>query len=103
MSKKIVTFTMSLKQSQFEVERLETEARAMGIEVNRALYRELSFDLKDGSPRVFVRGEELTPENTLGLWFRVAGTKSGKYTEGRNLAIRILREKGIFVLTVRVI
>ncbi|MBP6989639.1 ATP-grasp domain-containing protein [Candidatus Shapirobacteria bacterium] len=96
MSKKIVTFTMSLKQSQFEVERLETEARAMGIEVNRALYRELSFDLKDGSPRVFVRGEELTPENTLGLWFRVAGTKSGKYTEGRNLAIRILREKGIF-------
>lgn len=101
MSKKIVTFTMSLKQSQFEVERLETEAKAMGIEVNRALYRELSFDLKDGSPRVFVRGEELTPENTLGLWFRVAGTKSGKYTEGRNLAIRILREKGIFCVNSR--
>lgn len=96
MSKKIVTFTMSLKQSQFEVDRLEAEARKMGIEVNRALYRELSFDLKDGKSRVLVRGEELTAENTLGLWFRVAGTKSGKYTEGRNLAIRILREKGIF-------
>ena len=68
----------------------------MGIEVNRALYRELSFDLKDGESRVMVRGEELTAENTLGLWFRVAGTKSGKYTEGRNLVIRILREKGIF-------
>lgn len=103
ISKKIVTFTMSLKQSQFEVERLETEAKAMGIEVNRALYRELSFELnnqdtitKKQTAKVFVRGEELTPENTLGLWFRVAGTKSGKYTEGRNLAIRILREKGIF-------
>lgn len=96
MNKKIVTFTMSLKQSQFEVDRLEAEARKMGIEVNRSLYRELSFDLKDGKSRVMVRGEELTAENTLGLWFRVAGTKSGKYTEGRNLAIRILKEKGIF-------
>lgn len=95
ITKKIVTFTMSLKQSQFEVERLETEAKKMGIEVNRALYKELSFDLKDGGARVFVRGEELTAENTMGLWFRVAGTKSGKYTEGRNLAIRILRNKGI--------
>lgn len=96
MNKKIVTFTMSLKQSQFEVDRLATEAKKMGIEVNRALYRELSFDLNDENPRVFVRGEELTAENTLGLWFRVAGTKSGKYTEGRNLAIRILRNRGIF-------
>ena len=106
MKRKIVTFTMSPRQSQFEVDRLETEAKKMGIEVNRALYRELSFDLnpsglrpapldrgaEDGRARVYVRGEELTAENTLGLWFRVAGTKSGKYTEARNLAIRILRE-----------
>lgn len=92
MTRKIVTFTMSPKQSQFEVDRLETEANKMGIEVNRALYRELSFDLKDGAPRVFLHGEQLTAENTMGLWFRVAGTKSGKYTEARNLAIRILRE-----------
>jgi ribosomal protein S6--L-glutamate ligase len=27
------------------------------------------------------------------MWFRVAGTRSGKYTEGRNLAIRILRDE----------
>jgi len=93
-----VTFTMSLKQSQFEVDRLETEARNLGVEVNRALYRELSFDLKDGTAKVFVRGEELTAENTLGLWFRVAGTRSGKYTEGRNLAIRVLGGKGIFAV-----
>ncbi len=96
MDKKIVTFTMSERQSQFEVNRLETEATKMGIEVNKALYRELSFDLETrGFARVFVRGEELTAENTLGLWFRVAGTKSGKYTEARNLAIRILEKKGV--------
>ncbi|HPJ17473.1 MAG TPA: ATP-grasp domain-containing protein [Candidatus Woesebacteria bacterium] len=91
--KKIITFTMSLKQSQFEVERLVTEASKLGVEVNRVLYRELSFDLNDNNSKVFVRGEEVTEENTLGMWFRVAGTKSGKYTEGRNLAIRTLGEK----------
>ena len=96
MSKKIVTFTMSLKQSQFEVNRLVDEATKLGVEVNKAIYRELSFDLNDESSRVFVRGEELTKENTMGMWFRVAGTVSGKYTEGRNLAIRILRSKGVF-------
>ena len=101
MNKKIVTFTMSLKQSQFEVDRLEAEAKKLGVEVNRALYRELSFDLSNGEAKVFVRGEELTPENTLGLWFRVAGTKSGKYTEARNLAIRILRDRGIFCVNAK--
>lgn len=95
MNRKIVTFTMSPKQSQFEVDRLETEANKMGIEVNRAMYRELSFEIGQprGTARTFVRGEGLMAENTLGLWFRVAGTKSGKYTEARNLAIRILRKK----------
>jgi len=92
MDKKIITFTMSLRQSQFEVDRLEEEAKKLGVEVNRALYRELSFDLKEG-PRVFIRGEEITEDNTLGMWFRVAGTVSGKYTEGRNLAIRLLQDR----------
>jgi len=109
MNRKIVTFTMSLKQSQFEVDRLVTEANKLGVEVNRALYRDLTFDLKNPSPlrgapldkgategsRVFVRGEEITKENTMGMWFRVAGTVSGKYTEGRNLTIRLL-QKDIF-------
>ncbi len=86
---------MSLRQSQFEVNRLVTEAEAMGIEVDRALYRELSFDLKNGESKVFIRGQEVRPEEVYGLWFRVAGTKSGKYTEARNLAIRILEAKGV--------
>ena len=96
MNKKIVTFTMSLKQSQFEVNRLIEEATKLGVKVNKALYREISFDLNNENPRVFVRGEELTEENTLGMWFRVAGTVSGKYTEGRNLMIRLLGKQGIF-------
>jgi len=93
MNKKIVTFTMSLKQSQFEVNRLEEEANKLGVEVNRALYRDLRFDLKNEKPRVLVKSEEVTSDNTLGMWFRVAGTVSGKYTEGRNLAIRILQNR----------
>lgn len=92
MNRKIVTFTMSLRQSQFEVDRLEQEAKDLGVEVNRALYRELSFDLGDEG-RVFVRGAEVTEENTLGMWFRVAGTVSGKYTEGRNMVIRLLQDR----------
>jgi RimK family alpha-L-glutamate ligase len=90
MNRKIVTFTMSLKQSQFEVDRLEAEAKKLGVEVNRALYRELSFGLKDKESKVYIRGEEINKENTMGMWFRVAGTVSGKYTEGRNLVIRML-------------
>lgn len=96
MGRKIVTFTMSLKQSQFEVERLVEEARKLGVEVNRALYRELEFQISNDkfqNSKVFVRGEEVTAENTLGAWFRVAGTVSGKYTEGRNMLIRILQDK----------
>jgi RimK family alpha-L-glutamate ligase len=95
-NKKIVTFTMSLKQSQFEVNRLEEEAKKLGVEVNKALYRELEFRVEDGKSKAFIRGEEITPENTRGGWFRVAGTVSGKYTEGRNLLMRILGDKMFF-------
>lgn len=91
--KSILVLTMSQQQSNFEVTRLVEEAKKIGVSVNRALYRELSFELIDGKYKVFVRGEEITPENTMALWFRVAGTVSGKYVEARNLAIRLLKEK----------
>ena len=90
MNKKIITFTMSLKQSQFEVDRLETEAKKLGVEVNRSLYKDLSFKVENGVAKALVRGEEINSENTLGMWFRVAGTRSGKYTEARNLLLRIV-------------
>jgi len=90
MNKKIITFTMSLRQSQFEVDRLETEAKKLGVEVNRSLYKDLSFKVENGVAKALVRGEEINSENTLGMWFRVAGTRSGKYTEARNLLLRIV-------------
>ena len=98
MTKKIVTFTMSLRQSQFEVDRLEIEAKKLGVEVNRALYKDLTFNLENGKTKVFVKGEEINKENTLGLWFRVAGTRSGKYTEARNLVIRLLHDQNILAV-----
>ena len=98
MTRKILVLTMSQQQSNFEVTRLVEEAEKMGVEVNRALYRELDFQMtndkvKMTKNKVLVKGEEITPENTLGVWFRVAGTVSGKYVEGRNLLIRFLRSK----------
>jgi len=88
---------MSLRQSQFEVDRLENEAKKLGVEVNRVLYKDLVFNVEDNKAKVFVKGEEINGENTLGMWFRVAGTRSGKYTEARNLAIRIL-QKNVFAV-----
>ena len=90
MNKKIITFTMSLRQSQFEVDRLETEAKKLGVEVNRSLYKDLTFKVENGQAKAWVRGEEINSENALGMWFRVAGTRSGKYTEARNLLLRIV-------------
>ena len=84
---------MSLRQSQFEVDRLEHEARELGVEVNRALYKDLTFNVENGKTKVFIKGEEINGQNTLGMWFRVAGTRSGKYTEARNLAIRLLQKE----------
>jgi len=81
---------MSLRQSQFEVDRLETEAKKLGVEVNRSLYKDLTFKVENGKAKALVRGEEINTENTLGMWFRVAGTRSGKYTEARNLLLRIV-------------
>jgi len=96
LAKQIIAFTMSPLQSQFEVDRLEEEAKKLGIRVKRAMYREIVFDLNNENPKVYVAGEEITAENTMGCWFRVAGTKSGKYTEGRNMLIRLLQKKGIY-------
>ena len=89
---------MSLRQSQFEVDRLEIEAKKLGVEVNRALYKDLTFSLENGKTKVLVKGEEVNEENTLGMWFRVAGTRSGKYTEARNLAIRLLHGQNILAV-----
>ncbi len=97
MKKRIITFTMSLLQSQFEVNRLVEEAERLGVGVKKALYREIEFEIGGGRCRVLVAGEEINGDNTLGCWFRVAGTKSGKYVEGRNLLIRLLRDEVVCI------
>lgn len=91
--KSILVLTMSQQQSNYEVTRLVEEAKKMGVEVNRTLYRELEFKMENGQAMALAKGKEITSENTLGLWFRVAGTVSGKYIEGRNLAIRLLQDE----------
>jgi hypothetical protein len=60
------------------------------VEVNRALYKDLIFKVENGKAKALVKGEEVNGENTLGMWFRVAGTRSGKYTEARDLLLRIV-------------
>ena len=95
MTKKILIFTMSEAQSKYETERVMEEAKKMGIEAKRALYRELSFDLVDKKPKVFWKGQRLERKNLWGVWFRVAGTKSGKYVLGKNMLIKIL-ENDVF-------
>lgn len=93
MTKKILVFTMSEAQSKYETERVFDEAKKMGIEAERALYRELSFDLVDGDPKVFWKRQRLGKENLWGMWFRVAGTKTGKYVWGKNMLIKILENE----------
>ncbi|MFA6518229.1 MAG: RimK family alpha-L-glutamate ligase [Candidatus Shapirobacteria bacterium] len=89
MDKKIIAFTMSPKQSQFEVDRLAQEGKKLGVEVEKVNYRDLTFEVNNQKPRVYINSIERNGENTLGCWFRVAGTKSGKYVEGRNMLIRL--------------
>ena len=93
MTKKLLVFTMSEAQSKYETERVIDEAKKMGIEAERALYRELSFDLVDGEPKVFWKGQRLGKENLWGMWFRVAGTRTGKYVWGKNMLIKILENE----------
>lgn len=96
MNRKILTFTMSPRQSQFEVDRLAAEANKMGVEVVRALYSEVELNFGNGEG-IRVGGEEVNGENFFGCWFRVAGTKSGKYVEGRNAMIRKLGAEMVMV------
>lgn len=93
MKKKILVFTMSESQSWYEAGRVIDEAKKMGIKAEKALYRELSFDLVDGEPKVFWKGQRLGKENLWGVWFRAAGTKTGKYVWGKNMLIKILENE----------
>lgn len=92
-TRKIIAFTMSPKQSQFEVDRLAEEGKKLGVEVEKVLYRDIVFEINNQGPKVYINSIERSGDNTLGCWFRVAGTKTGKYVEGRNMLIRMLRDE----------
>lgn len=93
MNKKILVFAMSEGQSKYEVGRVIEEAKKQGIEAERALYKDLSFDLNGERSGVFLKDEELSGESVLGMFFRVAGTSSGKYVFAKCMLIRILRKE----------
>ncbi len=88
-NKSILIFTMSESQSWYEVKRVIKEAEKMGFEARRVLYKDLIFR----ENKVFVGSREINETNTAGIIFRVAGTKSGKYIEARNLVIKLLGDK----------
>lgn len=96
MAKKILLFTMNNKRRGYEVARVLEEAEKMGIEAKHVAYRGMQLELNSKQPKIIVEGEEVNKENTYGLWFRVAGTKTGKYPIGRAAMIRVLRQNGVF-------
>jgi RimK family alpha-L-glutamate ligase len=87
--KQILILTMSERQSWYEVGRMLKEAEKMGVKAKRVLYKDLIFE----NNKVFINSEEINEKNTKGIIFRVAGTKSGKYVEARNLLLTLLGNK----------
>ena len=88
--------TMNNSRRGYEVGRVLEEAQRANIPVKHVAYRQMQFDLKKDGSRVLVGGVEVDGENTAGVWFRVAGTKTGKYPIGRAVLIRNLTQKGVF-------
>jgi len=91
--KQLLVFTMSPRQSKYEAGRVEEEAIKKGIPIKRVLYKDLSFEMGEGKTKVFLGAEEINENNTMGAWFRVAGTVSGRYVEGRNMFISLMQDR----------
>ena len=91
-----MVFTLSLAQSKYEVGRLKAEAKKARVEVGHYLYNEMGFEFGDKGIKVFLRGEEVNIDGINGVWFRVAGTKSGKYITARNTLIEACKSKNVF-------
>lgn len=93
---KVLVFTLSERQSKYEVGRLKEEAKKRGVELWHCLYRDISFDFNNKKSEIYLKGERLDSNQISGVWFRVAGTKSGKYISDRNTIIRMLEKDGVF-------
>lgn len=99
--RKVLVFTLSERQSAYEVGRLKEEAKKAGVEVEHYLYRQIGFDFNDDKSVIYLAGKKLDSSQYSGVWFRVAGTESGKYISARNSLIRILEKDGVFCVNAR--
>ncbi len=99
--KKVLVFTLSERQSAYEVGRLKEEAKKAEVEVEHYLYRQIGFDFNNDKSIVYLAGKRMDSSDYSGVWFRVAGTESGKYISARNSLIRILEKDGVFCVNAR--
>jgi len=99
--KKVLVFTLSERQSAYEVGRLKQEAKKAGVEIEHYLYRQLGFEFNNEQSAVYLAGKRIDSSQYSGVWFRVAGTESGKYISARNSLIRILEKDGVFCVNAR--
>ena len=101
MTKKILVFTLSERQSAYEVGRLKEEAKKAEVEVEHYLYRQIGFDFNNRQSVVYLAGKKTDNSQYSGVWFRVAGTESGKYISARNSLIRMLEKDGVFCVNAK--
>jgi len=87
--------TMNNIRKNYEVGRLVEEVEKAEIPFMWAKYSDMVIEANNENPKVFIKGQEINSDNTYSIWFRVAGTKTGKYPIGRALMLRILRMKGV--------
>lgn len=95
MAKKILIMTMNNIRKNYEVSRVMEEAMKMGVDIKWVKYSDMVIEANNFSPGVLIQGEKIEASNTYGIWFRVAGTKTGKYPIGRALMLRILKRQGV--------
>ena len=90
MKRKILILIREKGQSKYEVGRIEQEAKKLDFEITVALYKDLRFELNGEKSLVWVKKTLVSKKNFDLIYFRVAGTKDGRYVEARNLLIRLV-------------
>ena len=93
MKKKILVLIREKGQSKYEVGRIVEESEKLGFKITVALYKNLRFEVNGEKSLVWV-GSKLVNKNNFDLiYFRVAGTKDGRYVEARNLLLRLVGDE----------
>jgi RimK family alpha-L-glutamate ligase len=90
MKNKILVLIREKGQSKYEVERIVEEAKKLGFEITVGLYKDLKFELRNGKNLVWIKNTLVSKINFDLIYFRVAGTRDGRYVEARNLLLRLV-------------